>query len=102
MAFHLDEDLAGYRYFDGSDEFSVDLPQPSTVAEALLHVMALARTARIEFRSKSVKAYEMEVRAIKRRGKFIDADLVKMPAEEWVKAEITKRCADLTRPSNSG
>src|SRR5262249_6064321 len=66
---HLDEDLTRYRYFD--DEFSVNLPQPSTVAEALLCVMALARTARIEFRSKSVKALEMEVRAIKRKGKFI-------------------------------
>jgi hypothetical protein len=99
---HLDEDLARYQYFDGSDEFSVDLPQPSTVAEALLYVMALARTARIEFRSKSVKAYEMEVRAIERKGKFINADYAKMSAEEWVKAEIAKRCSDLAKPSSSG
>jgi hypothetical protein len=81
---HLDEDLTRYRYFDGSDEFSVDLPQPSTVADALLYVMALARTARIEFRSKSVKAHEMEVRAIKRKGKFIDADYVKDVGRELV------------------
>ena len=41
-------------------------------------MMVLARTARMEFRSKSVNAHEMEVRAIERKGKFIDADCAKV------------------------
>jgi hypothetical protein len=94
---HPDEDLARYRTFDSSDAFSVDLPQPSTVAEALLYVMAKARVARQEFRAKSAKAREMEVRTIEDRGKNINVKYVQMSPEEWIKAEIAKRCADPAR-----
>jgi hypothetical protein len=55
---HPDGDLVGYRTFD--EGFSVDLPQPSTVADALLYVMNEARIARREFRNKTEIAATME------------------------------------------
>jgi hypothetical protein len=44
-----DEDLMAHRFFD--DGFSVDLRQPSTVADALLAAMKIARNARAEYRA---------------------------------------------------
>ena len=74
---HLDEDLTRYQYFDGSDEFCRPASTVHRRRGAAL-LMVLARTARMEFRSKSVNAHEMEVRAIERKGKFIDADCAKV------------------------
>jgi len=45
----LDEDLMAHRFFD--DGFSVDLRQPSTIADALLAAMKIARNARAEYRA---------------------------------------------------
>jgi hypothetical protein len=95
---HPDADLDRYRYFDGSANFTVELRQPSTVADALLHVMEKARIARREFKAKSAKAYEMEVGSIQELGKYIDPK--KASREEWVETEIAKCCADLARPSS--
>ena len=36
--------------FQGDDGFSVDLRQPSTIADALLAAMKIARNARAEYR----------------------------------------------------
>jgi len=44
-----DEDLMAHRFFD--DGFSVDLRQPSTVADALLAAMKIAQNARAEYRA---------------------------------------------------
>jgi hypothetical protein len=90
---HPDADLAEYRTFDGSENFTVDLTKPSTVADALLHVMDKARIARREFKAKSAAALAMEVRTIQERGKHVSPE--KMTAEEWVKSEIAKLCSDL-------
>ena len=51
-------DLIGYRTFD--EGFSVDLRQPSSVVDALLHVMGKARIARREFRAGTEIAAAME------------------------------------------
>jgi hypothetical protein len=58
----LDEDLLQYRTFDNG--FPVDLRQPSTVADAMLTVMAKARTARREFRAKTDAAAALEATAV--------------------------------------
>jgi hypothetical protein len=55
---HPDSDLIGYRTFD--EGFSVDLRQPSSVVDALLHVMGKARIARREFRAGTEIAAAME------------------------------------------
>jgi hypothetical protein len=39
----------------------------------------------------------MEVRAIEDSGKRIDENYVKMSRQEWIKAEIAKRCEDLAQ-----
>ena len=44
-----DEDLMAHRFFD--DGFSADLRQPSTIADALLAAMKIARNARAEYRA---------------------------------------------------
>ena len=65
---HPDSDLIGYRTFD--DGFDADLPQPSTVVDALLHVMDEARIARREFRAGTKAAAEMEDAAKARRAEY--------------------------------
>ena len=55
---HPDSDLIRYRTFD--DGFEVDLRQPSSVVDALLHVMGKARIARREFRAGTETAAAME------------------------------------------
>jgi hypothetical protein len=60
---HPDRDLFAPHRTVFDDGFSVDLPQPSTVADALLTVMAKARAARREFRAKTDAAIAMEAAA---------------------------------------
>jgi hypothetical protein len=65
---HPDSDLIEFRTFD--DGFSVDLPQPSTIAEALLHVMNEARCARRAFRARTEVAAAMEEATKARRAAY--------------------------------
>jgi hypothetical protein len=65
---HPDGDLVCYRTFD--DGFEVDLPQPSTIVQALLHVMNKACIARQEFRAGTEVAAVMEKASEERRAKY--------------------------------
>jgi hypothetical protein len=84
-----DGDLLRYRTFD--EGFDAELLQPSTIVQALLATMEKARAARREFRARSAAALAMETRAIEAvaSGRGIPSP------ENWIKAEIAKRCEGL-------
>ena len=66
---HPDSDLIDYRTFD--EGFTVDLRQPSSVVDALLHVMEKARIARGECRAGTETFAAIEAAAIAYRAECI-------------------------------